>query len=78
MASPGCEWGTREGSCDNQNEFPVPETTGNYLTRRGHDQIPTDSVPWKRLLDFMQMNVVCTAVYNPPFKNPPAKVPITT
>lgn len=76
MASPACEWGTREDSCDNQNEFPVPETTGNYFTRKGHDQIPTDSVPWtnmKRLLDFMQTKVVCTAVHNPPFKNTPIK-----
>ena len=66
MALPGCEGGKRE------NEFPVPETTGNYFPRRGHDQNPTDSVPWtdmKRLLDFMQTKVVCTAVHNPQFKN---------
>jgi len=81
VASPGHEWGKREGSCDNQNEFPVPETTGNYFTRRNHEQIPTDSVPWtdmKRLLDSMQTKVVCTTVHNPPFKNPPVKVPRTT
>jgi hypothetical protein len=49
---------------------------GKLVSRMGHDQIPMDSVPWtdmKRLQDFMQTKVVCTAIHNPPFKDlPPA------